>query len=473
MNPFQWIGQVFGLGTAARRFWASLSTGNNPSGEASTPDSAISLAAFGRGIRLRAQTIATLPIDVYKLDSKGKAQLVTDPADQYRQVLKGSPNADQTKVEFWEGFIASMDLTGDGLARKIKIGNRLVAIEMLNPLRVTTKRENGRVTHEWLDPNSKKVILQADEVFQLKGFSVGGDRGLSVVNYGARTIGASLAADKVAAKMFKAGLSSSGFLETGATLEETDRKRLDQILAEYQGNENAGKIMILEGGMKYTAVSLSAADAQLLQARGFNIEEIARLLDMPPVLLGHNGSGATMWGTGVGEIIRAWYMLGLQPLIIRIEAAIQKRLIAPEDQGRYYVKLNAEGLLRGDSAARAAFYSVMVQNGLMTRAEVRELEDLEAIEGADKLTAQTNLTTLDKIGDAAAQGATNDAFKQQIRQWLGLDPAGAVTAQDLFDMRAAIAEIRARQAQPTVIDQPEPARLPAPGPAPPRDRTAA
>jgi HK97 family phage portal protein len=472
MNPFQWLGRIWDLGARSRRFWASLATGDNPSGEPSTPDTAISLAAFGRGVRLRAQTLATLPKDIYKYDTKGVAHLVTDPADQYRQVIKISPNADQTPVEFWEGFFACMDLTGDGLARKRKIGNRLVALEMLNPLRVTTRRENGRVTHEYLDTDGKRITLSADEVFQLKGFSLGGDRGLSVVTYGARTIGAALAADKVAAKMFKAGLSSSGFLETNSTLEEPDRVRLNQILSEYQGNENAGKIMILEGGMKYTAVSLSAADAQLLQARGFNIEEIARLLDMPPVLLGHNGSGATMWGTGVGEIIRAWYMLGLQPLIIRIEAAINKRLIAPEDQGRYFVKLNAEGLLRGDSASRAAFYSVMVQNGLMTRAEVRELEDLEVIDGADMLTAQSNLLPLDKLGEDQGSGAGGgEIFKQQIRQWLGLE-VGA-TAQDLHEIRNAIAEIRARQAQPIMLEQPPAPAIPSPSPAPPRDRSAA
>jgi hypothetical protein len=267
--------------------------------------------------------------------------------------------------------------------------------------------------------------------------------------------------------MFKSGLTSSGFIETGQVINETDRPRLEQVLSEYQGSDNAGKLMILEAGMKYTAISMSAQDAQLLASRGFNIEEIARWLGMPPVLLGHNGAGSTMWGTGVEQIIQAWYTLGLRALLHRIEQAIQKRVIAPADQARYYVKFNVEGLLRGDSAARANLYSVFVQNGIMTRAEVRELEDLEpyAGKGADKLTAQVNLTTLEHIGEGPDSGTKGGAPAP------GQQPPGVcrpgqglardrerVTTQDLFDIRREISNMRRRQdiADATVIEQPQP-----------------
>jgi HK97 family phage portal protein len=467
---FSWIGRTIGLTSQSSRFWAAWSGKGTQSGETVNPERAMTLSAFNGGVRLIASTIATLPIDVYKLDSKGVAHCVTDPADPYRAVLKVSPNQDQTPVEFWEGIVGCMLITGDGLGRKVYVGNRLVAITLMDPTRTAVIREPGTfaLRFRYTDPLGKVIELGADEVFHLKGFGFGGDRGMSIVQFGAQTIGSSLAADKVAAKMFRSGLSSSGFLETNQVLNEVDRPRLEKIMDEYQGSDNAGKLMILEAGMKYTAVSMSAADAQLLQARGFNIEEIARWLSLPPILLGHNGAGSTTWGSGVEQIIQAWYTLGLRSLLHRIESAIQKRVIAAADQARYYVKFNVDGLLRGDSTARAAFYSTMVQNGLMTRNEVRALEDLEASvdPGADKLTAQINLTTLEKLGadtPAAEQATAGELFKQKIKNWLGLDEG--VTVQDLFDIRASIAEIkRARAAEPRVIEQPVPPKLPAPAP---------
>jgi HK97 family phage portal protein len=359
------------------------------------------------------------------------------------------------------------------LARKHFLGSRLVAMTQMDPTRTGVLRDpkTGALKYRYTEWDGTIVELDRREVFQLKGFGFGGDRGMSIIQFGAQTIGSSLAADKVAAKMFRSGLSSSGFLETAQVLNETDRPRLEQIMAEYQGSDNAGKLMILEGGMRYTQVSMSAADAQLLQARGFNIEEIARWLGLPPILLGHSGAGSTMWGTGVEQIIQAWYTLGLRALLHRIETAINKRVIAPEDQNRYFVKFNVEGLLRGDSAARANLYSVFVQNGIMTRAEVRELEDLEPYTdgGADKLTAQINLTTLDKIGaeNPAGSADAGELFKEKIKNWLGLD--GGVTSQDLHDIRAQIAVLKARRIEGEVLENTSPPQLPAPKPAPAKD----
>lgn len=468
MSLAQWIGSKITLFGSSSKFWASWGGKNTYAAETVTPERAMTLSAFNRGLRLIAETVATLPIDVYRTGSDGVARLVTDPANPYRAVLKISPNVDQTPVEFWEGMVGCMLLAGDGLARKSKLGSRLVAMTLMDPLKTDSIRQapSFALQYRYRNPYGKTEILDASEVFQIKGFGFGGDRGMSCIQYGAQTISSSLAADKVAGKMFKAGLSSSGFIETQTTINETDRPRLEQVLQDYQGSDNAGKLMILEGGMKYTPVTMSAADAQLLQARGFNIEEIARWLGLPPVLLGHSGNGVTMWGTGVEQIIQAWYTLGLRALLTRIETAISKRVIEPADQGVYYVKFNVEGLLRGDSAARANFYSIMVQNGLMTRDEVRELEDLEKYTGggSDKLTAQVNLTTIDQIGQAPAAGAaTGQPAGSQaaaaIKAFLGIDEP--VTRQDLFDLRREISNVKRRQdvADATVIEQPQPSLL--------------
>jgi HK97 family phage portal protein len=212
---FTWLGRSIGLGPQSGRFWAAWSGNKTDSGEAGgNPERAMTLSAFHRGVRLYAETCATLPLDVFKVGRDGRGVLVTDPGDQYRMVLKQSPNQDQTPVEFWEGLIGCELVTGDGLARKVKVGDRLVAMLLMDPTRTAIMRDPNTfaLKYVYTDPRGTRVELTPDDVFHLKGFGFGGDRGLSIVQYGAQTFGTALAADKVAAKMFKSGLTSSGFI---------------------------------------------------------------------------------------------------------------------------------------------------------------------------------------------------------------------------------------------------------------------
>lgn len=452
MSLFSWLGRTIGLGTSSQKFWASWAGTSTWAGEPVTVDRAMTVAAVWRAIRIYAETISTLPIDVYKIGADGKGVLVTSNDNPYRAVLKVSPNSDQTPVEFWEGLIGCMVMVGDGFARKIRVSGRLASLLQLDPTRMTVLRGTTApyaVTYRYNAYDGTSAVYQASDIFHLKNFGFGGDRGMSMIQMGAQSMSSTLAADKVAGKMFRSGLSSSGFLETAQALNEPDRNRLQQIMSEYQGSDNAGKLMILEGGMKYNAVSMSAADAQLLDSRGFNIEEVARWFGLPPILLGHSANGQTMWGTGVEQIIQAWYTLGLRAVLTRIEAAIAKRIFEPQDQGRYYVKFAVEGLLRGDATARAALYASGAQNGWMTRGEIRDLEELPRTgqQGEDELTAQSNLLPLSKLGEIAngsipAPGAGGEQIRNLVRNWLGVDEAQQVTARDLADIRVAIDRIR-------------------------------
>lgn len=445
-----WLGRTFGLTNT--KAWMAVAGTNTWAGESVTPAKAMTIAAFFRGIRLTAETFATLPCGVFEIDAAGRGRRITTRDNPYDLVLRVSPNADQTPVEFWEGIIGCMMLVGDGMAKKIRISGRLVAMVLMDPTRVQVVRTPAGLTYRYTNNDGKLEILPASDVFHVKGFGLGGDRGMSICEYGAQSLSSTLAADKTAGKMFRSGLSSSGFLETGASLNEPDRDRLNTILSEYQGSDNAGKIMILEGGMKYTPITVSPADAQLLLSRQFNIEECGRWLGMPPILLGHSGSGQTNWGTGVESIIQAWYTLSLRALITRVEMAVRKRVIEPADQPRFYVKWAVEGLLRGDSAARAALYSVYAQNGIMTRDEIRELEDLAPylLGGSNILTAQVNLTTLDKIGQAAAAGAQDQAVKNMLRNWLGVED---ISADQLKAIEARVKLLQAARQ----LDEPTPA----------------
>ena len=198
------------------------------------------------------------------------------------------------------------------------------------------------------------------------------------------------------------------------------RQRLAEQLKAYAGSRRAGKFMVLEGGLKYRAISLDPESTQMLETRRFSVEEIARWFGIPPIIVGHAAEGQTMWGTGVEAIVLQWLTTGLNPFLTRIERRIRKQLIPPGDRRRVYAEFNREALLQADTAGKASFLSTMVQNGLMSRSEGRAKLNLPSRAGADALSAQTNLAPLDRLG-----GSGDAAVKSAFRSWLGLEDSNA------------------------------------------------
>jgi HK97 family phage portal protein len=182
-----------------------------------------------------------------------------------------------------------------------------------------------------------------------------------------------------------------------------------------------GRSPLLEGGIDAKALGINPDDAQLLESRSFSVEEICRWFRVPPFMVGHSEK-STSWGSGIEQQMIAFLTFTLRPWLVRIEQAIAKDLQTPADRLRFYPKYAVEGLLRADSTARAAFYTAMVNNGVLTRDEVRELEDREPMGGnAAVLTVQSAMTTLDGLG--TAQGADANATRAALRAFLGVsDP---------------------------------------------------
>ncbi len=157
--------------------------------------------------------------------------------------------------------------------------------------------------------------------------------------------------------------------------------------------------------MKYQQLSLSPEDQQLLESRQFGVEEIARWFGVPSVLI--NQSNVTAWGTGIDSLIEGFYKLTIRPLVVAIEQAITKRVLTAGQRTTLTVEFSLEGLLRSNLKDRAEIYSTMVQNGLMTRREARQLENLPPMPGDNELTAQTNLAPVAMLGVAQRKGADN------------------------------------------------------------------
>lgn len=361
-------------------------------------ESAMALSAFYAGVRVTSQAISSMGVGVYEKQSDGSREAV-DRGELY-DLFRVSPNADQTPQEFIEGVVAWLLVQGNSYALKDGTDSRYLSLlpmpsNLTHPVRDPKTNE---LVYEFID-RGKKVTFPREKVWHVKGFGFGGDAGLSAVRHGVNSLGSAMATDETASKMFASGMSASGFLSTDAVLTPEQRAQTGEMLKAYHGSSRAGKTLVLEAGMKYNALSLSPEDAQMLDTRRFNIEEICRWIGVPPIIVGHAAQGQTMWGSGVEQIMLAWLTLGLNPLAQRIEARIAKQLIRPRDRGKIYAEFNRERLLQMDSAAKANFLSQMTQNAIMTRNEARARLNLPRKDGADDLTAQTALAPLETLGN--------------------------------------------------------------------------
>lgn len=363
-------------------------------GKSVNVESLLQLSAAWACIRLTAQAISSLPINIFERASDGSKHERHDSREA--MILRDSPNADQTGLEFWESIIAWELATGNSYAEIIRIGPNLSAlVPMASPMVTPFRTSTGDLKYRVINDNGQQRELERSQVLQLKFFDVGKDLGLSPIRYGANSFGASMAADESAAKLFSNGIMSQFLLKTDKTLKEEQREQFRTMLQQFAGSDKAFKTMVLEAGLSAEKISLNPEDAQLLETRRFNIEDICRWFGVPPIIVGHAMQGQTMWGSGVEQILNAWLALGLNPMMRKIEARVKKQLFLGT---KLHLEFNREGLLQLDSKAKAEFLSKMTQNGLMTRNEGRSKINMPAVKGGDELTVQTNLTPLSKLG---------------------------------------------------------------------------
>ncbi|WP_192384079.1 phage portal protein [Mesorhizobium silamurunense] len=411
MNFKSWIGRRFGLTDTAP--WSYFYGGASAAGKAVTDNTAMQLATVWSCVRLNSEAASCLPLQLFEKDGRGGRNPIDHPL---AEIIGDSPNADQTAFEFWGAMVAWLMVRGNAYAEIVKLGDRITALNLLPADQVNVTREAGELRYKFTD-RGKAVDLPAESVLHIRGFGFGGDLGLSPIRFGVQTFGSAIAADEAAGKIFGNGLMPSGVLSTESELNTEQRKQLDEILKKYSTSTNAGKVMVLEAGLKFEQLSLNPEDMQMLETRRFNVEEICRWFGVPPVVIGHAAQGVTAWGTGIEQLLLQWLTTGLNPILTRIEKRIAKQLIAPGERRRVYAEFNREALLQADSVAKASFLSTMVQNALMSRNEARAKLNLpHAGASADALTAQTNLAPLDRLG-----GDNTAAAKAAFRSWLGIE----------------------------------------------------
>ncbi len=399
-------------------FWSMYFGNHSSAGVPINDETILKLSAVWSCVRLISETISTLPLSMYEKTSTGKRVASHHPL---QFILHDQPNSDTTAAVHWEASVAAMLLRGNARCEKLMIGGRVVGLQFLHPDRLTWFRRDGVKVWRYTDENGLQREIPNDRVWNIPGFSLDGKEGVSVIGYGAEVFGAAIGADMAASSTFSKGLMPTTAITYPSTLKPDQRNDARQTLESLSGAVNAGRPVILEAGSEIKTIGINPADAQLLESRAFSVEEICRWFRVPPFMVGH-AEKSTSWGTGIEQQMIGFLTFTLGPWLRRIEQAISKDLLSPAERTKYYPKFAVEGLLRADSAGRAAFYAAMVNNGILTRDEVRELEDREPMGGnAAVLTVQTALAPLDKLG----QSEDGNAARASMRAFLGVSDAAS------------------------------------------------
>lgn len=384
-----WLGVPISLTTGT--FWEEW-FGTSSSGKVVTADKAIQLSAVWACVRLLSESISTLPLKIYVRQPDGSRKAATDhPA---YSILCRRPNSEMTPSRFMLMVVASICLRGNAFIEKKFIANRLVSLVPLLPQNMVVKRlTTGALEYKYTENGNERVI-PVKNIMHIRGFGLDGVCGMMPMKTGRDVIGSAMAVEESAAKIFEQGLQSSGFLTAEQALNDEQRERLREYMAKFTGSKNAGKIMVLEGGLKYQGVTMNPEDAQMLESRSFSIEEICRWFRVPPFMVGHTTKQSS-WASSLEGMNLQFLTHTLRPLLVNIEQEIGRCLLDSDDE--VFAEFSVEGLLRADSAGRAAYYTSALQNGWMSRNDVRRLENMPPIEGGDIYTVQLNLTQLKNL----------------------------------------------------------------------------
>lgn len=379
-------------------FWRGFFGLGTMSGETVTIETALQLDAVWACVNLIRNAVIMLPCLVYKDDG-----VTVDKSSELYELLHDMPNLDDTAPDFWSMVALCICLDGNFFAEKRMNGGKLVALNPLHPLSVDVGRNSRNERYYEITENGKKRRVSEDRMFHVRGAVMPGcDRGMSPIGVVRNTIGNALAGEKMAGKMFANGFQVSGVLTSDQILKPEQRKQLGETLGQFAGSDKAGKVAVLEAGLEYKQLSINPQDAQMLETRQFSVEQICRIFGIPPVMIGHAANGTTTWGSGIEQLILQFIKTCLGPIVKSIESAIYRDLLDKTTRKSVVVKFNMEGLLRGDSAARAEFLSKMVNAGIYEPDEARAYENKAPRPGGNRLIVQGAMMPLATLGEVAA-----------------------------------------------------------------------
>jgi HK97 family phage portal protein len=407
-----WTGKAIRL--SDRGFWGAWFGGQSSSGKAVSVDNVMRLSTVWACVRIISTSVAGLPLGIYRRKADGDREDARDFS--LYDVIHHSPNEDMTAFQFWQAVVASMLLWGNAYCEIHRSGSRVIALDFLMPSRVDLEVDDDGRLEYWYRPKKgpRRQIERAD-MLHIPAFSIDGRVGMSAIRFGADVFGSAMSADDAANGTFKNGLLPTVAFSVDRILKPEQREEFREYVKTVSGAMNAGKSPVLEQGVKAETIGINPVDAQLLESRDHSIEEICRWFGVPPWMAGKTNAGSN-WGTGLEQQMIAFLTFCISSMTSQIQQCVNKRLLTPVERRTYYSEFSLEAFLKADSAGRAAWYSQMTQNGIMTRDECRVKENLPRHGGnAAVLTVQTNLAPIDQLG----QSTDGQAAQAALKNWLG------------------------------------------------------
>ena len=419
------IKSLFGFGQArdkpvdkAADAGYSFLFGRTTSGKPVNERTAMQTTAVYACVRILAEAVASLPLHVYEYQDDGGKKLVHDHPLYY--LLHDEPNLEMTSFVFRETLMSHLLIWGNAYAQIIRDGaGRVLGLYPLLPDKMEVQRDDRGNIYYVYSRNSDEnpmfkeygnIKLKAEDVLHIPGLGFDGLIGYSPIAMAKNAVGMTLACEEYGASFFANGANPGGVLEHPGVLKDPSKVR-ESWNSVYRGVNNAHKIAVLEEGMKYQQIGIPPEEAQFLETRKFQINEIARLYRIPPHMVGDLDKSSF---SNIEQQSLEFVKYTLDPWVIRWEQSLQRSLLLPGEKGKYFIKLNVDGLLRGDYQSRMNGYAVGRQNGWFSANDIREMENMNPIpdeEGGNLYLVNGAMT---KLADAGAfAGANNGGQKEE------------------------------------------------------------
>ena len=406
--------------------------GGSTSGKPVNERSAMQMTAVYSCVRILAEAVAGLPLHLYKYtDSGGKEKAVDHPL---YLLLHDEPNPEMSSFVFRETLMTHLLLWGNAYAQIIRNGKgEVVSLYPLMPNKMTVDRDaNGQLYYTYQRSSDEAPVsdglvvkLKPSDVLHIPGLGFDGLVGYSPIAMAKNAIGMAIACEEFGAKFFANGAAPSGVLEHPGTIKDPSRVR-EAWQSQFGGASNSGKVAVLEEGMKYTPISISPEQAQFLETRKFQINEIARIFRVPPHMVGDLEKSSF---SNIEQQSLEFVKYTLDPWIIRWEQSMSRVLLSLDEKKEYFIKFNLEGLLRGDYQSRMNGYSIARQNGWMSANDIRELENLDRIpaeQGGDLYLINGSMLPLGSAGAYADINPTEteETNEDSSEEVLGVEKPG-------------------------------------------------
>ena len=418
------IKSLFGFGQArdkpvdkAADAGYSFLFGRTTSGKPVNERTAMQTTAVYACVRILAEAVASLPLHVYEYRDDGGKKLVHDHSLYY--LLHDEPNPEMTSFVFRETLMSHLLIWGNAYAQIIRDGaGRVLGLYPLLPDKMDVQRDDRGNIYYVYSRNSDEnpmfkeygnIKLKAEDVLHIPGLGFDGLIGYSPIAMAKNAVGMTLACEEYGASFFANGANPGGVLEHPGVLKDPSKVR-ESWNSVYRGVNNAHKIAVLEEGMKYQQIGIPPEEAQFLETRKFQINEIARLYRIPPHMVGDLDKSSF---SNIEQQSLEFVKYTLDPWVIRWEQSLQRSLLLPGEKGKYFIKLNVDGLLRGDYQSRMNGYAVGRQNGWFSANDIREMENMNPIpdeEGGNLYLVNGAMT---KLADAGAFAETDTGGQEK------------------------------------------------------------